>query len=210
VGRPRSNPAIDSILAAVAVLIFICIAYLVTHGLSTDFDSDVREAVHALSSVPLTHVLETITQLGGAWFLLPFGIVIAALLLRGARRQEAALFALAILGAELVNEILKLFFHRARPDSFFGYPTPVTYSFPSGHSFVSYCFYLALAEILIEPDWPQARKLGLWILAAALVLVIGFSRVYLGVHYPTDVIAGYTAATAWTAGLRAAHHRWWS
>jgi undecaprenyl-diphosphatase len=194
----------------IALAVFVCLAIAVARGKTQAFDLAVRDAIHAWASTALTGAIEPATQLGGIWFLLPFGIVVAVWLLRTARRTECELFALAVAGAALVDQGMKLIFHRPRPEAFFGYPEPSTYSFPSGHSFVSYCFYLSLAEILIEPEWPRHRRRAFWIAAAALVLLIGFSRVYLGVHYPTDVIGGYTAAVAWTAMVRAAHHRWWN
>jgi undecaprenyl-diphosphatase len=197
-------------IAIAAALVFVGLANGVTRGTTLGFDQAVREAVHARASVTLTHVMEAITQLGGGWFLWPFGAIIVAVLLWERRREEAALFAVAVVGAEAINESLKLMFHRPRPEAYFGFPLPGTYSFPSGHSFLSFCFYLALAEIMIEPEWTAARQWVVWLGAVILVLLIGLSRVYVGVHYPTDVLAGYTAAIAWTALVRAAHHRWWN
>jgi undecaprenyl-diphosphatase len=188
----------------------VWLAFAVAHSATQQFDLTVREAIHAYASVPLTTAMQAATQLGGSWFLWPFGALVAFALARSGRRRETLLFSIAVVGAVLVDEGMKLIFQRPRPEAFFGYPAPVTYSFPSGHSFVSFSFYLTLAEILIEPEWPRSRKLALWMAAVALVLLIGFSRVYIGVHYPTDVIGGYTAAIAWTAMVRAAHHRWWS
>lgn len=209
-GRPRSNPVLDVVVAVTAALLFLGLAIVVTRGTTQGFDLAVRGTVHGWAAPSLTRVMEAATQLGGGWFLWPFGAIIVLVLLREGRRQEAALFAVAVLGAELVNESLKLMFQRPRPEAYFGFPLPGTYSFPSGHSFLSFCFYLALAELTIEPEWTAGRRAAVWVAAVLLVLLIGVSRVYLGVHYPTDVLAGYTAAIAWTALLRAAHHRWWS
>lgn len=203
--QSRSALALDLVLALAAVVIFTVLGLSVTRGTTYDLDIAIREAIHAYASVPLTHVMEFITNFGGAWFLWPSGLVIAAVLVRAERRREALLFAIAIAGSEAVNETLKMIFHRQRPEAYFGYPLPPTYSFPSGHSFVSYCFYLALAEILVSADWPTSRKIAVWTAAFLLILTIGLSRIYLGVHYPTDVIGGYTAAVAWTAILRAVH-----
>ena len=208
--RPRSNPAFDTVIACVAALAFLLLAWSVARGGTQEFDRAIRETVHTRASGVLTTAMEGITRLGEAWFIFPFVLLVVVMLRRSGRTNEAVLFAVAVAGAEVVNESLKLIFQRTRPEAFFGYPLPGSYSFPSGHSLVSYCFYLALAEILIEPEWPRARKFLLWLAAGGLVLLIGLSRIYLGVHYPTDVIGGYTAAIAWTAVLRAAHHRWWS
>jgi undecaprenyl-diphosphatase len=207
VSRSRSAVALDVALALAAVVAFTVLALSVTNGTTGGIDTTIRDAVHGFASVPLTHVMEFVTNFGGSWFLWPAGMVVAALLVKGGRRREAVLFAITLIGSEAVNETLKLLFHRHRPEAYFGYPLPPTYSFPSGHSFVSYCFYLALAEILAAPGWPALQKIAIWTAAALLILTIGLSRIYLGVHYPTDVIGGYTAAVAWTAMLRAVHQR---
>ena len=143
---------------------------------------------------------------GGGWGLWPAGVLLVGLLARAARGREAALFAVAVLGANLLNEAMKLFFHRPRPEPWFGYPLPPTYSFPSGHAFVSFCFFLCLAEILIRGQWPVAGKVAMWSAALGCTLTIGLSRVYLGVHYPTDVLAGYAAGIVWTTLIRVTHH----
>ena len=147
------------------------------------------------------------TQLGGGWFLWPFGASMVWLFIRQGRRRMAAWFVTTALGANIIDEAMKLVFQRPRPDAFFGYEKPITYSFPSGHSFVSFCFYLALAQVLIRPDWPAGRKVALWSAALLIILSIGLSRIYLGVHYPTDVAGGYAAAAAWTWTMRAARPR---
>jgi undecaprenyl-diphosphatase len=189
-----------------AVLLFAWLAQLASGAGAPEFDTAVREAVHAYARPWLTLVMKAASQAGGGWVLWPGGAIIVAWLWRAGRGREAALFAIAVAGANLVDEALKLFFHRTRPEPWFNYPLPYTYSFPSGHAFVSSCFYLCLAEILIRDWWPLAGKVAMWSAAVGCTLTIGLSRVYLGVHYPTDVLAGYLAATAWTTLIRVAHH----
>jgi hypothetical protein len=99
-----------------------------------------------------------------------------------------------ILGALVLDLSLKYAFHRPRPVPFF-VPAPYTYSFPSGHSLFSFCFYGVLAGLLTRRIRSRRWRVLIWTLAALLVATIGLSRVYLGVHYPSDVIAGYLAFT---------------
>ena len=191
-----------------AALLFSWLAWLASFDDPRRFDITVRDAVHAYATPWLTSVMKAASQAGGGWGLWPCGMLIVGLLARAARGREAALFAVAVAGANLVSESMKLFFHRARPEPWFGYSLPSTYSFPSGHAFVSFCFFLCLAEVLIRAEWPIAGKVAIWIAALACTLTIGLSRVYLGVHYPTDVLAGYAAGIVWTTLIRVAHHAW--
>jgi len=152
--------------------------------------------------------MKAASAVGSGWILWPAGAMIVAALALAGRVRDAALFALAVVGANLVDGAVKLFFPRPRPDPWFDYPLPRTYSFPSGHAFVSFCFFLCLAEVIIRDEWPMTRKLTIWLVAVLCTFTIGLSRVYLGVHYPTDVLAGYLAAIMWTTLIRAAHHLW--
>lgn len=188
------------ILALAAALVFAWLAAAATAAGVPVMDQRIREAVHAASSPGLTRVAIAVTQLGGDLVLWPLGGFVVLWLLRAGRKRETGLFLLAVLGGNLLNEGMKLGFHRLRPEPFFGYLKPFTYSFPSGHAFVSLCFYLTLIEVALEP---RARRTAVRAAAILLVLAIGFTRVYLGVHYPSDVAAGWAGAAAWLCALRA-------
>ncbi|MCX6630003.1 MAG: phosphatase PAP2 family protein [Candidatus Solibacter sp.] len=206
--RSRFHPARDAAIALGAVLVFALLARLAAREIAPGFDMAGREAIHAYARPWLTLVMRVASFAGGGWVLWPGGAMIVACLARAGRRRDAVLFAVAVAGANLVSETMKLFFHRPRPEPWFGYPLPFTFSFPSGHALVSFCFCLCLAEILIRDEWPLAGKVAMWSGALAATLTVGLSRVYLGVHYPSDVLAGYAAAIAWTTLIRAAHHLW--
>lgn len=115
------------------------------------------------------------------------------------RRQFAALalFAAAFVGGLLLNVGLKGFFDRPRPDLILPLAEVRTASFPSGHSLLSAVVYLTLAALLCR--LLSARRLKLYVIATALTasLLVGLSRVYLGVHYPSDVLAGWTVGLIW-------------
>src|ERR1051326_3170744 len=96
-----------------------------------------------------------------------------------------------------MDEGLKLLFERHRPEAYFGLVEPLGYSFPSGHSMASCCFYGGLALIAAGRARSRGMRWGIYSGAAMVIGGIGLSRVYLGVHYPTDVLGGYTAALAW-------------
>jgi len=162
-----------------------------------EWDMAVRNAIHVHASGALTSVMLAITQLGSGWVLWPLGFVIVAWLEGKGRRRDAVWLAITLVGAFILNEVAKVIFQRPRPQPFFGLTAPFTFSFPSGHALVSCCFYLAIAELL--PRKPVNR-----VIALILVTLIGLSRVYLGVHYPTDVVGGYLGAIAWTGAVRAA------
>jgi undecaprenyl-diphosphatase len=108
-------------------------------------------------------------------------------------RRSAVFVIFAMAGAFVLEVTLKLAFHRPRPTPFFG-PQPSSYSFPSGHALASFCFYGVLAGVVNSRVRHQDLRAPIWIASALLVAVIGFSRIYLGVHHPTDVMAGYAAA----------------
>jgi undecaprenyl-diphosphatase len=206
VSRPIAR---DLIVAALAALVFTYLAFTVLTDGVPAFDVQVRDAVHSAATPFLTLLFKSITRLGSGWFLWACGAPVVFGLARQNRDREAALFVVAFIGANIMEQAMKLVFQRVRPEPYFDYPLPDSFSFPSGHACISFAFYLTLAEILVPPAWPFARRAAGWIAAVSMTLLIGLSRVYLGVHYPTDVVAGYAGAVAWTAIVRAAHQRWW-
>jgi undecaprenyl-diphosphatase len=182
------------IAALAAGLFFAWLAAEVMRGNTIGFDLAVRAAIHSWASPPLTYFMEGVTLLGESWFLIPLGLLLSAFLVRRGRARAAVALACSAAGGEIINSILKAIFHRPRPEAFFGFPQPFYYSFPSGHAMVSVSFYSALTAILAAGG---AHKAAYWALGTATPLLIGFSRVYLGVHYPTDVLAGYAAGIVW-------------
>lgn len=206
--RSKFHPTRDVSLALAAILLFAWMALLADRADISAFDAAGRQAVHSFARPWLTWLMKAASLVGGGWGLWPGGALMACLLARAGRGREAAQFAFAVVGANLINEGMKLFFHRLRPAPWFGYPLPATYSFPSGHAFVSFCFFLCLAEVMVGDGWPAAAKLATWGAAVSCTLLIGLSRIYLGVHYPTDVLGGFAAGIVWTTALRVAHHIW--
>ncbi|WP_447529370.1 phosphatase PAP2 family protein [Vreelandella sp. TE19] len=139
------------------------------------------------------------TALGGVGVLVLLTLGALGYLLL-ARHFRAALFALvAVPGGILLSTLMKMGFDRARPDLVPHEAMVYTASFPSGHSMMSAVTYLTLAALLIRIQPALRLKAYLLILAILLTLLVGMSRVYLGVHWPTDVLAGWTAGASWAA-----------
>jgi undecaprenyl-diphosphatase len=84
---------------------------------------------------------------------------------------------------------------------FFGTEAPHSYSFPSGHALFSICFFGVVAALVAARLPSIAARAAVWTVAVAIAFLIGLSRVYLGVHYPSDVIGGYAAAVAWASAV---------
>ena len=117
-----------------------------------------------------------------------------------ARRYRAALFAsVAVPGGILLSTLMKMGFDRPRPDLVPHDSLVYTASFPSGHAMMSAVTYLTLAALLTRVHPELRLKAYILVLAILLTLLVGVSRVYLGVHWPTDVLAGWTAGAAWAA-----------
>ena len=201
---PSLRAAILGSLAAavLALLLFTWLAEEVFEGDAMRFDDAVRAWVHQFASPTLTSAMVVISALGSQ--ALAVVVIIAFVIFLRLKWRRAAIWLLFTVACGLVLELtLKYAFHRPRPAPFFG-AVPHTYSFPSGHSLMSFCIYGVLAGLLSHRLRSAAVRIVVWIAAAALVAAIGVSRIYLGVHYPSDVIAGYLAAAVWVSALLAA------
>lgn len=189
--------------AAIGALVFFgWLADEALEGETRQFDEATRAAVHQLASPVLTTIMRGFSFVGSTIALTIASIVVVVRLVMRKLGLEARLFALTMVGGALLNMTLKLAFKRARPVPFFNLSTPETYSFPSGHSLMSACFFGALAAILTVRIKSRRVRVIVWIVASAMFLLIGFSRIYLGVHHTTDVIAGFTAALIWILIIR--------
>jgi undecaprenyl-diphosphatase len=183
-----------------AMVLFAWLAQEVLKADTVQFDTVIRTAVHQLSSPVLTRIMEAFSFLGEAAVLVVMSALTIILLSCFRQAREAALLAVTMLGAAGLDAALKYVFHRQRPVPFFGI-SPRSYSFPSGHALASFCFYATVALILSAHVRRRSLRLSIWIAALLLIAMIGFSRVYLGVHYPSDVIAGYCAAVLWVGAV---------
>ena len=150
--------------------------------------------------------MSSITLLGATRVLIGLGAIVLAAFLFARWRWEALLFLITMGGAALLNRVLKLSFQRQRPKPYFDIVAPSSYSFPSGHALLSFCFYGAIAIIVAAHLKRQSHRMIVWTVAAVLVLLVGISRIYLGVHYASDVIAGFTAAFIWLVAVNFVQH----
>ena len=179
-----------------------CFAWLgskVRTGDIDHFDDKFRALFHGTSRPGLTLAMKGVSDVGSP--LAGTLLTVAAVLVLWAlsRRLDAFALAVTIAGSNIIDHVLKVGFHRPRPVPFFNVPVPDSFSFPSGHALAALCFYGMIAHL----SSAQIRRLGkrsaIWIAATLITAVIGFSRVYLGVHYPSDVAGGYAAGAAWLA-----------
>ncbi|QDV57136.1 phosphatase PAP2 family protein [Rosistilla oblonga] len=203
--RGREPIVLIALLLVVAVSWgFIELADEVTEGSTADFDrwvvQSMRQADDPTQPIGprwMREVGRDITGLGGVSVL---SMLIAAaagfLAIHHAYRTMVVLL-VSTIGGIIVSTLLKQFFARPRPDVVPHLAEVYTSSFPSGHSMMSAVVYLTLAALLapvLKHFWVRVYVLGLAVLATVLV---GISRVYLGVHYPTDVLAGWGAGLVW-------------
>ena len=193
-------------IAIASLLLFAWLAQEMLASRIQQFDITVRSNIHQHATTLLTTSMGILTNLGD-WPVIMFGTISLLVLFwyRGAR-DYTQLTLITMTGAGILDGTLKLAFHRLRPDPFFG-TRPNTYSFPSGHALISLCFYGLIAGMLswrLEKAW---QRVAVWTVAVLLIALIGFSRIYLGVHWPSDVLAGYAAALMWMGAIRQVAHR---
>ena len=198
--RRASLRLLVGLASAVGALIFFALlSDWVLEGETKHFDAIILSTVHQYSSPVLTTFMRVLTQFGSTAFLTLVSIL---LLVFGLKRQRAViLLAITMMGAALLIWVLKLEFQRARPVPFFELSQPKTYSFPSGHALGAFCFYGVLAAIIGDRIQSRRGRLLIWTVAGLLIFLIGFSRIYLGVHYPSDVLAGYAAGFVWVMAV---------
>jgi undecaprenyl-diphosphatase len=202
-----------SVLAlAVAVLALFLFGWLADEMLEGDtlaLDLRLRTASHVIASPGVTQALILVSALGGPRVLALLGLVLIGGFASLRWWRGTVLLTLAMAGAGVLDAALKHAFHRVRPTPFFDYPLPPSYSFPSGHALFAFCFFTTGTALLAPRLGRPALRWLLWVVTVCLVLAIGFSRVYLGVHYPSDVAAGYIIGSLWSsviiAGDRIAH-----
>ncbi len=173
-----------------AVGLFVKIAEDVVTRESTAFDRAVNLALNRLADPPLDRVMQVFSTIGSAPIVLPIVVLVIAWCVKRNDYRAAATLAAVAVATEGLNAILKLAFHRVRP-SLWAVATLHSYTFPSGHAMAAVAIY-GMAAVLAVRLWPgvaRPAEIGMPVLA----LLIGVSRVYLGVHWPTDVLAGFAA-----------------
>lgn len=150
-----------------------------------------------LGGESVASALRDVTALGGAVVLVSLTLLILGYLCLCGSYRVALLLAIATAGGQGINLVLKQSFARERPDATLHLVEVNSPSFPSGHSMAASIFYLTSGALLA--GMAQRRREKTYLIGCGLLLtvVVGFSRVYLGVHYPTDVLAGWCAGAAW-------------
>jgi undecaprenyl-diphosphatase len=176
---------------ALAVLLGGWFASEVFEGETMAFDSAVREYIHSQASPALTQVMIGLSIIGSPLVVVLIAVIALAVFLYKGLRRDALLLAVSSAAELILNTTLKLFYLRVRPEAYFDYPLPASFSFPSGHAAGSFCIYGMLGILIATHLTSRPARWVVRLAAALLVLLIGTSRVYLGVHYPTDVLAGY-------------------
>lgn len=192
-------------LSAIAFWFFHEQAEAVVAGTADPYDSLIMEAVHTIDNKPMHDVMEAVTQLGTHMAIGTAAGITAIAMLRRGRRDEALTVVISTGGAMAINTLLKNVFQRQRPQELARrIKLPKSHSFPSGHSLLSAATYPIVAHHLVEHR-SVATQAVVHTLTGLIILSVGFSRVYFGVHFPSDVFGGFAAGFGWL-GLTSLSH----
>jgi undecaprenyl-diphosphatase len=182
---------------------------IINHEPLTVADLQLSNWLHAHGSPWLTKAMFVATALGSTVVVTIITVALALYLLWRKRRYWFAALVSTVAGASLLNRLLKFIFHRARPHFNDPILTLDSYSFPSGHTMMATALYGCVAVLLIAhlADW---RQRALVVVAAGLLVVlVGFSRIYLGAHYLSDVLGALAEGLAWLSLCLTAVYSFW-
>lgn len=158
------------------------------------FDAPLLNYAHSLANAGYDRFFVLMSKIGYGYGVIPFDVVLVLVLATLKRKREATFAALALAGSALINLAVKQVFARARPSLWDSIAPEATFSFPSGHAMGS----ATLACVLICLAWNTRWRWPVLAVSTLFAVAVGLSRVYLGVHYPSDILAGWAAAIAWT------------
>ena len=214
-GRPAEPPPGDSAAPVLpprrrlGLLLLLFLGVLAPLWLFAELADEVHELeemVHAdeallrwlngLAGPRLDAFFVAVTHAGYEYGVIPLDVLLSLVLLLKRKWREATFAVVSFVGSALLNLAAKHSFQRARPDLWESIAPETTFSFPSGHAMGS----MTLAMVAILLAWRTRWRWPVVAAAAAFVLLVGLSRLYLGVHYPSDVLAGWAAGLAWVAG----------
>lgn len=194
--------------AVAALLLFAWLAREVLTGGARALDYGARDFVQRIASPALTFAMRGFTFAGEWLSITELTVLSIVLFYRAGRKRAAVLIAITTAGGALLETTLKLIFRRDRPLPFFDTRLPSSYSFPSGHATLACCFFGGVAALLAAREPRLGVRIALWSAAALMAGLIGFSRIYLGVHFASDVLAGYSAAVVWVFTVAFVYKRW--
>ncbi len=190
-------------VGAAAGLVFAAFGRLVASGATQAFDERVLHLAAELRTPWLDEAMLEITSLGNAMVLFTMVAIAGVFLWLTRHHYSAALLVVAVVGGDLLNDLLKGFYARPRP-AIVQWGTDVhSASFPSGHAMAAVVAYGSVAYLVARLEPTPTLRRATWAMAILIILAVGISRIYLGVHYPSDVAAGFVAGLAWTAFVAA-------
>ncbi len=169
------------------------------------FDDPLLLWMHAHSSTYLDHFFVFMSAIGYASGVVLIDVGLMAWLVSRRYWRDALFFGFAVGGSALLNVLIKHVFARERPSLWVSISPEATFSFPSGHAMGSMTLGLAVVVLC----WPTRWRWRAVAVAAPLVFLVGASRVYLGVHYPSDILGGWLAACGWVLGIAMLVYRVW-
>lgn len=203
------NNTIIFILGIMAFLLFIFLTQLMQRGYTKNFDEQILISLRNFnflfkSNTPrwITEIMRDITALGGGIVIFTATFLFLIFLWRKKLIRTLTLISVSIVGGFLLNIFLKEFYVRSRPYVIPPFTHLNTFSFPSGHTMMSFVTYLTMAIVLANIYKKKRLKFLIFTLALSLTFAIGISRLYLGVHYPTDIWGGWLMGLVWVLFIR--------
>lgn len=182
---------------ALPLSLFAALALDVRKHEPFEFDEPFLQTAHAMASPAWDQNMALASELGYLSGVVPLDAILLCLLLWRGHMRKALFFGLAVGGSALMNLLAKAVFQRDRPELWLSIAPEHTFSFPSGHAMGSATLAATLVLLLMHTHWRWPALLA----GLAFTLWVGASRVYLGVHFPSDIMAGWAAALTWVCAM---------
>ena len=179
------------------MLVFGKIAHEITEREAIGFDLPIQLWAHSYENPSLDAWMLAFSMFGSPGLMALFCGAASFYLWMKQRRADLLFFLVATIGAGLLNQIGKLSFRRVRPDLWMSIDPRQDFSFPSGHAMGTMALFAAVLVLL----WPTKWRAPFLVFGAIFVFLVGLSRIYIGVHFPSDVLCGWLASLSWVVGL---------
>ncbi|MBQ4030439.1 MAG: phosphatase PAP2 family protein [Bacilli bacterium] len=189
----KIRKVLKPIIFAVCLIIFVVLARLLLADKVSGFDNKVYNLVIKLKCDPVTFIFKVITTCCSMWFV---ALLTLLIMIFGKDKKKAYYIALNLILCFLLNQLFKYIFSRERPIGI-NLIKETGYSFPSGHSMMSVAFYGFIGYIFLHSKRDKKIRILVILSTMILSLLIGISRIYLGVHYASDVLAGFVLSLAY-------------